>query len=436
MKSRVTTSHSDKNLCFSTAATNHKMLSGIKLIPREELLEEDSLSTHNRMKTRKEKHRHSSSDEDDDLKRDEWLAQKSKKKRPSRAWNCSDSDSSSSERKSKSYSDEEDKSSKSGKKRNAKNGRKKRDKESRRRRDQSSTLNGKIGSDNDNGILRKEMGLEWMLQPGSSLCNEPAPVLNDQESLVAEERKKMNPKELNPYLEDNGCGYPNDASTTTVPNQLLSSSLVGDGGASWRLKALKRAKEQAAREGRTLREVVGERWDSLQELATSVAVHRSAPSHAHLHAIKERKRGQANFTENQDKILYNSDYIKDASSGHSEMKKPKQDNLQWRSKHFKRIPLEDSLVSEAISSINKFSNDGSFMDSINLQKKDADVHHNSFSDKGPKAFCNNDLGSDTRDCSETLSAKRPVLSSNQLAAKVLHLKMKGKHEEAENLSVS
>ncbi|KAK8968484.1 hypothetical protein KSP40_PGU021928 [Platanthera guangdongensis] len=133
-------------------------------------------------------------------------------------------------------------------------------------------------------------------------------------------------------------------------------------------------------------------------------------------------------------MLYNSDYIKDASSGHSEMKKPKQDNLQWRSKHFKRIPLEDSLVSEAISSINKFCNDGSFMDSINQQKKDADVHHNSFPDKEPKAFCNNDLGSDTRDCSEMLLAKRPVLSSNQLAAKVLHLKMKGKHEEAENLS--
>jgi len=31
--------------------------------------------------------------------------------------------------------------------------------------------------------------------------------------------------------------------------------LVGDGGASWRLKALKRAQEQAARDGKNLEEV-------------------------------------------------------------------------------------------------------------------------------------------------------------------------------------
>jgi hypothetical protein len=35
---------------------------------------------------------------------------------------------------------------------------------------------------------------------------------------------------------------------------------VGDGGASWRMKALRRAQERAAQEGRTLDAVVQERW--------------------------------------------------------------------------------------------------------------------------------------------------------------------------------
>ena len=66
---------------------------------------------------------------------------------------------------------------------------------------------------------------------------------------------RTNPKELNPYLKDNGSGYPDDASISEASDRLFSSSVVGDGGASWRLKALKRAKEQAAREGRKLDEV-------------------------------------------------------------------------------------------------------------------------------------------------------------------------------------
>jgi hypothetical protein len=62
---------------------------------------------------------------------------------------------------------------------------------------------------------------------------------------------------LNPYLKDDGTGYPEQSDEVKVgASQLLSSSVVGDGGASWRLKALKRAQEQAAREGRSFQEVL------------------------------------------------------------------------------------------------------------------------------------------------------------------------------------
>lgn len=67
----------------------------------------------------------------------------------------------------------------------------------------------------------------------------------------------MHPRELNPYLKDNGTGYPEEAEEKRAGvDRLLSSSVVGDGGASWRLKALKRAEEQASREGRSIEEVI------------------------------------------------------------------------------------------------------------------------------------------------------------------------------------
>jgi hypothetical protein len=74
--------------------------------------------------------------------------------------------------------------------------------------------------------------------------------------LKKKQMRKANPRELNPYFKDDGSGYPEETDGSKSSGaQLLSSSVVGDGGASWRLKALKRAREQAAREGRRLDEV-------------------------------------------------------------------------------------------------------------------------------------------------------------------------------------
>lgn len=70
------------------------------------------------------------------------------------------------------------------------------------------------------------------------------------------QEKREHPRELNPYLKNNGTGYPEDEDGKKAGgNHLMSSAVIGDGGASWRLKALKRAQEQAARDGRNLEEV-------------------------------------------------------------------------------------------------------------------------------------------------------------------------------------
>ena len=55
-------------------------------------------------------------------------------------------------------------------------------------------------------------------------------------------------------MKDGGDGHPpENVETLNFPQS--SHAVVGDGGLSWRLKALKRAKEQAEREGRTLHKV-------------------------------------------------------------------------------------------------------------------------------------------------------------------------------------
>ena len=65
--------------------------------------------------------------------------------------------------------------------------------------------------------------------------------------------------------------------------------IVGDGGASWRLKALRRAQERAAEEGRDLGDEVRTRHASVGALAGSILSSSVASGMAHLHAAKQRR---------------------------------------------------------------------------------------------------------------------------------------------------
>ncbi|ESR34202.1 hypothetical protein CICLE_v10004498mg [Citrus x clementina] len=161
----------------------------------------------------------------------------------------------------------------------------------------------------------------------------------------------VNMRELNPYLKDNGSGYPEDENGNEGSGeQLLSSSLVGDGGASWRLKALK------------------QRWGSLGQLAIFATSHRDAPSRAHLHAIKNRKSGltedcQAGAEDQKEKDTQNTsniDYLRDVSLRHPDMRAPKaRDSLSWAKRKGQHMSARDAnIVSDAFSGLNKFENDG------------------------------------------------------------------------------
>ncbi|XP_073148161.1 uncharacterized protein [Henckelia pumila] len=305
---------------------------------------------------------------------------------------------------------------------------------------------GSRSSQLHNDSVRKEMGLEWMLlQPKDGIEK-----TRDKESQIEAEEapakviNEDNPRELNPYLKDNGSGYPEEKERVKAEGKrLLSSSVVGDGGASWRLKALKRAQEQAAREGRKLQEVVEDRWGSMGHFAVSVASRDVAPTHAHLHAIKNRRKGLVK--EEQENIadeIGRSTQKDSERSGednlprHPKMKVPKvHDSLSWGKRGYKNLSTVDTaLVSAAMSGLNKFSNDGSFVDKL-MAQKDADSGGRGYSssqtfehrvEHKPVKF-------EGEITTEDVVSVKPSISANQLAAKALQLRMKGKHEEAEEL---
>ncbi|XP_020682415.1 CWF19-like protein 2 [Dendrobium catenatum] len=152
------------------------------------------------MNRKQEKHRRDTSDESSE--RDERRARKCSKKMRSGSWSwsCSDADSNSSERVTSSYSGKGDKTSKcqDNSSRHERDGRKKRDRVGKNNGNQSGTVDEKKGLDGDiyymidrnNGILRKEMGLQWMLRAGNSLHGNPVPTKIEQDELLVDELPK------------------------------------------------------------------------------------------------------------------------------------------------------------------------------------------------------------------------------------------------------
>lgn len=196
------------------------------------------------------------------------------------------------------------------------------------------------------------------------------------------DKPKVSERELNPYFKAGGSGVP-DESDPTAGQPSRPAAGVGDGGASWRLKALKRAKDQASEQGLALNEVVSERWGSLANLTSTLTDNKAAPEMAHAHAARERLKTGGRQLESRDRGYrdrnykdddrrdyrdrhhrdrdrdgshghqhshrhHHSDrdagtrdeeregsggarYLKDVKSGKSQMKRPKQpESLSWR----------------------------------------------------------------------------------------------------------
>jgi len=116
---------------------------------------------------------------------------------------------------------------------------------------------------------------DWLM-PGSFLDT----VMSSSESQADRRAKKMEEKkkfmkpaidelgqhrnELNPYWKDGGSGIPKGIPEKGPGTQ--RDRKVGDAGLSWVKKAYERAKEQAEEQGRSLEDVVAERFGSMEKL--------------------------------------------------------------------------------------------------------------------------------------------------------------------------
>ncbi len=128
-----------------------------------------------------------------------------------------------------------------------------------------------------------------------------------------------------------------------------SRSVVGDGGASWRRKALKRMQERSQMEDKSLEQIAEERGVNLDRLKhdarnTSYRRNRATP-----HRFSNRA------------------YLDDIHGHRREMKKPSVDRSVFTKRREKTREEEDrgqslqSTTETAPSALNKFPSDGSFL---------------------------------------------------------------------------
>lgn len=100
---------------------------------------------------------------------------------------------------------------------------------------------------------------EWMDMESFLPCVSKSDMRKNKPNIKEEDKVKMlldkpgkSDKELNPYWKDGGNGLPQNCPGKRDTQPILD--------ANWLKKSLRRAEEQALRDGRSLEEVVAERW--------------------------------------------------------------------------------------------------------------------------------------------------------------------------------
>ena len=176
---------------------------------------------------------------------------------------------------------------------------------------------------------------------------------NDGES-AADASADPNPEPEPPAAKANHV----DPTTTRTTN-----NTVGDGGASWRMKALKRAQTQADERGTSLRDVVSQRWGSVSELAEGAD--KAAPMDAHRQfnrgmKSKMRRPGGGDGGDWR-KRAEGRQEGRDGRGGRGESGKRQKQEYEYKYEY-------EGVVARAARDMNQFKGDGSFMEQFEKEQ--------------------------------------------------------------------
>ena len=198
---------------------------------------------------------------------------------------------------------------------------------------------------------------------------------------IEREREEQRSREVCASRELAGKNPSHTQEQTQIGNNDTAVAGVGDGGASWRLKALRRAKERAQKEGRNLEEEVANRFGSVEALVSGLGgANRAAHDRSHLHAKHERK---------------GNSYSNNNNARKSNDAKQIDDELIKSS-------LEEAKANT--QRINAFASDGSFMESFAHQQQ----HKKVFASKQQQQQQQQQQNNDNNPSSKNLSAAQMI----------------------------
>ncbi|CAD7702729.1 unnamed protein product [Ostreobium quekettii] len=233
-----------------------------------------------------------------------------------------------------------------------------------------------------------------------------------------------------------------------------SGALVGDGGASWKMKRLKRLQQQAKQEGKTLEELGLSRGIDVAKLLHDAMATPAAHALAHQQAARERTRALGGA---RDGGARGHGYMADVKSDASKMRKPQEGrSLSWRKPdgaargggRDRGGPILDPALARLAPSLNKFEDDGKFMERYKDEDQsqgEEDHQHNpqvaeqSYREQSPKPPQRTEAESTPERPSERLgssgggggSLRAGTEATNRSAADLLRARLMGKRASAQ-----